>query len=427
MPPTEDTYIDMDNPVIDALNYEREVIPVAPEYDDYADTKHIIILPKINGNTENVIAFNEKIFESYEDTYNMLLNYEEESSLITIDYYYTVQNGILSIIVEDISGLQFSEYYATYDCYYYDLENDRELTMSEYLDNLGTTEDELKTRFEKTDEYKEFNASCIEMNGHGCDTEIIGCAIDEYNAYIVVYYDEAIFSNEILFCIDENLLVEQNDSNLEFEEKLDGYWTCEAYRGDGEMVFGHDVIFGADNSAELISYSDDYGTVEGGTYNYTYVDPDTIAFDYCYYLNSLEFSGHIEITDIKDSKCLLLNDNGEEYILIPEKPNYDDFTVGMENTTWSSDYLSEEYGQNVTITIDSTGSIHYNVTGMDVLNPDCDYFSPYNSNYIAILMPNMEGIIVLEKIDDNTINAHFISSNDNFELVYTATDVWQKI
>ncbi len=172
--------------VIDAVNYVRDVDFSKPANKNYANdvgpesTKHRIRIPKLNSDTENAAIFNQTIYYDYGDTYQEVLNNEDEEICYTLDYEYTHDHGLVAICVEVCDAYLGSERYDDANYYYYDLNNDRALTLSQYINAIGKTDEEI------------YNCVNNEIRSLGYDeeysVEVLGCMIGEnkIKAYVIL-------------------------------------------------------------------------------------------------------------------------------------------------------------------------------------------------------------------------------------------------
>ena len=121
---------------------------------------HVVSIPKIVKDTKNVKNFNNKILNEFKDEINFL-NKEnligEEISYGETSYDYTVVNDVVYIRIES-SDNGFCRSGGTYITnYYYDLKNDKELTLKEvYNKNNITLNDivnEFKSRYPEEKDY----------------------------------------------------------------------------------------------------------------------------------------------------------------------------------------------------------------------------------------------------------------------------------
>lgn len=142
--------------VSDALNYEKDVI-IAPEYAangaELSGLKHKICIPKINAESDNVAVFNKKIYDEFSKGYSFLKNNEEKTSILYVEYEYTIYNGLIGIIIFYSTGEQFAGFDGTYYDFYYDIGEDKEITSNEYLSKLGLSKDIIQERISKTQQF----------------------------------------------------------------------------------------------------------------------------------------------------------------------------------------------------------------------------------------------------------------------------------
>lgn len=155
-----DSVYDTDDIVIDAIDYTREIIPVY-EGSDYSDYEHEICIPKLNLDTENAKKFNEKIYNDHAMPYETLLDYSEEEWVYNVDYDSENYDGIVGIIVTFSGGPQASEMMSRYLCYYYDVNNDTELTFEEYAAKFGYDTYTLTSKLESLEAHDGYSHECL--------------------------------------------------------------------------------------------------------------------------------------------------------------------------------------------------------------------------------------------------------------------------
>ncbi len=166
--------------VTDALNYKREVVAESVPAEG---TYHSLQIPKINVSTANVKKLNDKIYSDCSPAYNTLQNYTEGNMVYRITYEYRVYKNLVAIVVDYASGHQCSHYNCDYRGYYFDLNNDRELTLDEYVSKLGyNTESELISKL-GTLQTKYGN---ILSNSFTSNTTLISIAAGSENTYVVL-------------------------------------------------------------------------------------------------------------------------------------------------------------------------------------------------------------------------------------------------
>lgn len=129
--------------VIHALNY---TLP---------DGNNTIKLPKITLETENAKKFNEKMYATFENEYNWLINDQEGNQIFNCDYRYTVNNGIIGIAIDASIGVQQGGVSECYYAFYYDTINDKELTFDEYVATFGITKAKLWDSIKNTSSYSD--------------------------------------------------------------------------------------------------------------------------------------------------------------------------------------------------------------------------------------------------------------------------------
>jgi len=161
--------------VIDALNYEKNVIPAEGlEGMGYEELKHKIRLPKITKTSENANSFNEKLYNQLSGKYEILKNNEEYGAIYEIDYEYKIHNDVLGIVLTYTHAVQAGGANSYYYAYYYDLENDKEISFGEYLSSLNLDKEKLMSLINNTDQFRNEFAYVSDYN----NISIRDCILD---------------------------------------------------------------------------------------------------------------------------------------------------------------------------------------------------------------------------------------------------------
>ncbi|MBR4910771.1 MAG: hypothetical protein IKZ47_05575 [Clostridia bacterium] len=173
-------------PVIvdEALNYEKDVIATSESIEigwDPTGFKHKIRLPKITADTENAKKFNKKIYDTFKDVYEVLQNNLEENNIYFYDYIYKIYDGFIGIIVNSSAGVQCGGISPGYTVFYYDIDNDKELTYEEYLTALDLSKEKLHIKISNTKAYQNSDTVIGEIYFSIIDTEstVIICEAPE--------------------------------------------------------------------------------------------------------------------------------------------------------------------------------------------------------------------------------------------------------
>lgn len=162
--------------VVDALYYEKDLIlqPSLIGMWDPQGLKHQIAIPKITLDTAAAEAFNQKIYNNHCGTYELLLSDQEDTMIFQSSYEYKVYNGVAAIAVLDGIAVQCGGGNFYYKVYYYSINEDRELTMSEYLEAIGTDYNTVLSRIMASDAYMEATQDAWEPI-----TDMTDCLLDE--------------------------------------------------------------------------------------------------------------------------------------------------------------------------------------------------------------------------------------------------------
>jgi len=116
--------------------------------------QHSVRIPQLSVDTENATEFNKKIWRKHSDCLWELSEDREGSSVYWCDYQWDNQDGIVGILVYYDRGEQGVNSNASVDGYYYDMNQDRELTFEEYLAANGTTYDQVLEIVLNSEEYQ---------------------------------------------------------------------------------------------------------------------------------------------------------------------------------------------------------------------------------------------------------------------------------
>ena len=183
------------------ISYTKKIIPII-ENDNYYDNKyHEIHIPKINIETDTVDKLNEEIYDKFYPIVRKLEQNEEGGDFWTIKHEYHRHENILSILIDYTYGWQYGEYEESYLIYHYDIENDKVLNYSDYLDVLGisktTLTREINARNTDTLPYT-MTVPYLERSGKNSITDVY---FDSENTYVSYTYEH---QNYIFKC--ENIL-----------------------------------------------------------------------------------------------------------------------------------------------------------------------------------------------------------------------------
>lgn len=141
--------------VADAVNFECDIIS---DYGWGSSFQNHFVIPKLNFETENSKAFNDKIYKDFSKTYILFKNYMQNGivpnaissdTIYTIGYTYKAYGNIVGVVVsENRMGVGTDGIGGNIiKAYYYDCNNDKELTFDEYLNSFGYTKEEAQKLF----------------------------------------------------------------------------------------------------------------------------------------------------------------------------------------------------------------------------------------------------------------------------------------
>ena len=176
----------IDVKIEDALNYSKAVVVYPPLADFWSadGMTHDIRIPKLSSETSNAKAFNQKLYDVSGKAYETLRNNQEENQLYSSDYKYKEHNGVFGIVIESIVGAQAAGASRHYDAFYYDANQDKELTFNEYLETLGLSYDLLTSKVKNTSQYNEYYTYISDYN----DVYVKDCILNSNGS--IVYLND---------------------------------------------------------------------------------------------------------------------------------------------------------------------------------------------------------------------------------------------
>ncbi len=143
--------------VVDAVNIVKDPAPTTAIISDPIRKQHNIRFPKLNINTPNASRFNSKLYgsDALEVCNDVTSGKDIRGCVYEVSYEYKVYNGCVGIFIDFENNIPASCGSFSYTAFYYDVENDKELSFDEYLARLGTTNKALMEKVKQTKEYKE--------------------------------------------------------------------------------------------------------------------------------------------------------------------------------------------------------------------------------------------------------------------------------
>lgn len=168
--------------VIDALNYEKEVILA-----DYAADSgykkgdfgnHIVRIPKINVNSYGAQILNQQMKEPYMEVHEALVDNQEENSIVIIDYEYREAEGVIGIVIKEMHAVQGGGGNVAYKAFYYDSNTDKILDFNEYLSALNVKKSALTSN--------SFLKKCLREAGCSGSVEVYDAVLDSDSALVYI-------------------------------------------------------------------------------------------------------------------------------------------------------------------------------------------------------------------------------------------------
>lgn len=105
-----------------------------------------IDIPKLLFDTDNAKKLNEKIYNSYKNDINNLNVDTEKPYYFNIDYDYSVKENIVFLSITRLVGSSRGSGFSQTNIYYYDIKNDKELTLDEVCNLFNITLEKVKTK-----------------------------------------------------------------------------------------------------------------------------------------------------------------------------------------------------------------------------------------------------------------------------------------
>ncbi len=142
--------------VVDAVNIVKDIGPTTHYVQDPIQFPHQMRIPKLNIDTPNAREFNKNLFNDYmQSCYNEILTGADTSGMAyKVTYEYKVYNGCVGIMYDWQEWPPNAGIWTYYFAFYYDIDNDKELTIDEYIEKCGFTMESLIAKVKTTKEYK---------------------------------------------------------------------------------------------------------------------------------------------------------------------------------------------------------------------------------------------------------------------------------
>ena len=181
--------------VIPSETYTKKAIDIFGGDIDYT---HSVTYPIIDSDAPGATALNAKISEKYENVIAKLKTNKEENELYNISYHSSEWYGVFFIAIYENTGWQYSEGSSNIKIYYYDSENDRELTKEEYLARF---EIDLEMANEGVLTSDELFRSMLydESKPNVLSETIFGAEVEEISPYRVYYSKAQSFNDTVKF------------------------------------------------------------------------------------------------------------------------------------------------------------------------------------------------------------------------------------
>lgn len=117
--------------------------------------RHSLRIPQLSLDTDNAKEFNRKIWRQYSAPLWLLTEDNEGADIYLCDYQWYNNNGFVGILVYQGQGTQMDWFNSLVKGYYYDMNQDRELTFEEYLQANGTAYDQVLETVLSSKEYQQ--------------------------------------------------------------------------------------------------------------------------------------------------------------------------------------------------------------------------------------------------------------------------------
>lgn len=184
-------------------NNKKELDNVALVYTKYSQQENKInsynldvAIPNINIKSDVVSAYNEEIEKTFVDTGREILNKENQNIIYQVNYTATVEEGILSLVIQSILKEGSDAQRLIIKTYNYDLRNDKEISLEEILKvkkiDTATVQAQIKDKIKKEHESAQ---SLISMGYTVLDRDV------ENSMYEISNTKEFYLTNDTLYII----------------------------------------------------------------------------------------------------------------------------------------------------------------------------------------------------------------------------------
>lgn len=152
-----------------------------------------VYVPNINIESEVVKSFNDKMKNTYIKKIDQI-KAKNTKTIMSMQYLATVQNNILSVIVSTDLKEDITSQRLLIETFNYDLKNDREISLEEYLNN--------NSNYNKENIKKEVNDYVIEQKEKNSSLQELGFPVYKRDETSEIYN----IKNTSHFFIDENAI-----------------------------------------------------------------------------------------------------------------------------------------------------------------------------------------------------------------------------
>ena len=213
--------------VVTADEYTKQAIDILESGKEF-DYVHSVSYPKINSDAPGAVALNQKISEVFGEIIGKLKNNTEQNELYNVSYTYSAKDNIIFIGIDCSVSWQYSEGYNSKALYYYDAENDVELSPEEYAEHFDIDPDSIINRAKWSIEV--FNIGAKELI---YSETPYGVSVDAVESNKLYYVGCEIVSSEMFGDHEISVLgIEMTDSGIKaYMEYTPSYsggvFTCE--------------------------------------------------------------------------------------------------------------------------------------------------------------------------------------------------------
>lgn len=176
--------------VTTVIDYSREIVS---QGGTTVLTHHTVVCPALTAETEDAKAFNQEIYEIYNNAVTTLENYEEGEYIYHMDYRSYEYNGAVALVMNMSASNHFGSVFPAYRVFFYDTAAGKEVTYLEYQELLGYTNEDLRRVLSSDSWLSSIDYDIIWSAVDGETTAVMAQSMDFMDDFCLYVMEESVF------------------------------------------------------------------------------------------------------------------------------------------------------------------------------------------------------------------------------------------